>query len=144
MTRAISIIWKNKVFHHRTHLRKTLFVFKIWSDLSTPFINALYLWIAIGCFTSTVSHLLLILILQFTMTYSFATSIEDNIVTILLSFHCKANKEPFHSHLMSPFSFFLPQTFPPFVQSGKPFRSSVVLQDGVLRWYKSFIIAREV
>ena len=137
--------WKNKVFHHRTHLRKTLFVFKIWSDLSTPFINALYLWIAIVCFTSTVSYLSLILISRFTVTYSFATSIEDNIVTILLSFHCKANKEPLLSHLMSPFSFFLPQTFPPFMQSGKSFRfSAVVPHDGVLCWYKSFIIAGEV
>ena len=35
MTRAISITWKNKIFHHRTHLCKTLFAFKIWSDLST-------------------------------------------------------------------------------------------------------------
>ena len=35
---AISVRWKNKVFHHRTHFGWVLNAERIWSDLSTAFI----------------------------------------------------------------------------------------------------------
>ena len=38
LTTAISMRWKNKVFHHSTHFRWVLNVERIWSDLSTAFI----------------------------------------------------------------------------------------------------------
>ena len=37
LTKAISMRWKNKVFHHRKYLRITLLVPMSWCERSTPF-----------------------------------------------------------------------------------------------------------
>ena len=135
---TISIMWKNNVFHQRQHFRGTLFVLRIWSDLSTALIIFFYLRITMDCFASAIVHLPSTFTLRFTATDSVAVSIDDNIVTILLSFHCRAKRFPYRSHLISPLSLPFAQVLPSFIHKGNPFWfSQTVPQEEVPCVYKS-------
>ena len=41
LTVAMSIKWKNMVFHHLAHFLRRLYLANIWTYLSTPFIKLL-------------------------------------------------------------------------------------------------------
>ena len=128
LTIAISMRWKNKVFHHRKHLRITLLVPMRWSEWSTPFIYLLYLSMALGWSTITLVHTLSVLVFLSVGTLSLALSRVVSTDTTLLSIHYKQRQGGTLSQRILPLSCFFAHCYPFFMLTGNCRGSPILSQ----------------